>query len=92
MAKDTSTHSNPFENPFTHHFYSMDYMRNLMSWGIKAQQTWMDQTMRTTQVMTQFMMDQSGEAARLGQEIMKQTMTVNEDLARGFTHVTTPKN
>lgn len=92
MAKDNTGHSTPFENPFTQNFYSMDYMRNLMSWGIKAQQTWMDQTMKTAQVMSQYFMDQAGESARIGQEVFKQTMNVNEDLAKGFTQATSPRS
>lgn len=92
VAKENTEHNHPFENPFTQSLYSTDYMRNLMSWGIKAQQTWMDQSMRSTQVMTQFLMDQAGETAKMGQEFFKQTMTVNENLAKGFTQATTPKN
>lgn len=92
MAKENTDHAYPFENPFNQSFYSMDHIKNLMSWGIKAQQTWMDQSMRTTQVMTQFIMDQVGETTKMGQELFKQTMSVNEDLAKGFTQATTPKN
>jgi len=92
MAKETTGNTNPFENPFTHSCYSMDYIRNVMNWGIKAQQTWMDQTMKTNQVMTQFMIDQTGEAAKIAQELFKQTMAVGEDLVKGFTQATTFKN
>jgi len=92
MTKETTGNTNPFENPFTHSLYSMDYIRNVMNWGIKAQQTWMDQTMKTNQVMTQFMIDQTGEAAKIAQELFKQTMAVSEDLVKGFTQATTFKN
>lgn len=92
MAKENTEYNHPFDNPFTQSFYSMDYMRNLMNWGIKAQQTWMDQSIRTTQVMSQFLIDQAGETAKMGQQFFKQTMSVNEDLAKSFTQATTPKN
>jgi hypothetical protein len=91
MAKEHTTYTNPFENPYFQSVYNVDQMRNLMNWGIKAQQTWMDQTMKTTQVMTQFFMDQLGESARISQDLLKQTMTINEDLAKGYTQAATPK-